>query len=47
MNVRHLAATPIGRSVRAIAPVIDLESKRVVFAVEAWNDERKIGEGHG
>ncbi|WP_407178809.1 thioesterase family protein [Bradyrhizobium sp. STM 3562] len=45
VNVRHLAATPIGRTVRTIARVIDMEGKRVLFAVEAWNDERKIGEG--
>lgn len=45
VNVRHLAATPIGQTVRAIARVVEFDSKRVLFAVEAWNEERKIGEG--
>ena len=45
VNVRHLAATPIGRSVRAIARVTSVEEKRVSFEVEAWDGDRKIGDG--
>jgi fluoroacetyl-CoA thioesterase len=45
VKVRHLAATPVGRTVRAIARVIQIDSKSVVFAVEAWDGNRKIGDG--
>ena len=45
INVRHLAATPIGGSVRAVAQVTRIDDKSVFFRIEAWNDERKIGEG--
>jgi predicted thioesterase len=45
VNVRHLAATPVGRTVRAIARVIEMDSKSVVFEVEAWDGNRKIGDG--
>ena len=45
VNVRHLAATPIGRSVRAIARVTSVEEKKVSFEVEAWDGDRKIGDG--
>jgi predicted thioesterase len=45
VNIRHLAATPIGSTVRAIARVSAVGAKSVVFDVEAWNDLRKIGEG--
>jgi fluoroacetyl-CoA thioesterase len=45
INVRHLAATPIGRKVRAIARVTGIDGRSIFFALEAWNDERKIGEG--
>jgi fluoroacetyl-CoA thioesterase len=45
INVRHLAATAIGCQVRAIARVTGFDTRSVVFAIEAWNDERKIGEG--
>jgi predicted thioesterase len=45
VNIRHLAATPIGSAVRAIARVTGIGAKSVIFDVEAWNDVRKIGEG--
>jgi predicted thioesterase len=45
VNIRHLAATPIGSTIRAIARVTAVGAKSVVFDVEAWNDLRKIGEG--
>ena len=45
VKVRHLAATPVGRTVRAISRVIRIEPKSVVFEVEASDGDRKIGDG--
>ena len=45
VDIRHLAATPIGRSVRAISRVARIEATSVVFEVEAWDGNRKIGDG--
>jgi predicted thioesterase len=45
VNVRHLAATPVGCTVRATARVTKIDGRRVLFAVEAWNGDRKIGDG--
>jgi fluoroacetyl-CoA thioesterase len=45
VNVRHLAATPMGHAVRASARLTHIEARSVIFEVEAWNDVRKIGEG--
>jgi fluoroacetyl-CoA thioesterase len=45
VKVRHLAATPVGRTVRAVARVIAIDAKSVVFEVEAWDGDRKIGDG--
>ena len=45
VNVRHLAATPVGRTVRATARVIKTDAKSVTFEVEAWDGDRKIGDG--
>jgi fluoroacetyl-CoA thioesterase len=45
VKVRHLAATPVGRTVRATARVIKMDKKSVTFEVEAWDGERKIGDG--
>lgn len=35
----------IGREVRAVARVTGIDTKSVFFAIEAWNGERRIGEG--
>src|SRR5438445_10921658 len=45
MKVRHLAATPVGRTVRALSRVVKIDPKSVVFEVEAWDGARKIGDG--
>src|SRR5712671_1663199 len=45
VKVRHLAATPVGRTVRAMSRVIDIDRKSVAFEVEAWDGDRKIGDG--
>jgi fluoroacetyl-CoA thioesterase len=45
VKVRHLAATPIGRKVRAFSRVVQIDPKSVVFEVEAWDGDRKIGDG--
>ena len=45
VNVRHLAATPVGRTVVATSKVLEVTSKTVLFQVEAHDGERRIGEG--
>jgi predicted thioesterase len=45
VRVRHLAATPVGRAVRTTARVLELDRKSVVFEIEAWDGDRKIGDG--
>jgi predicted thioesterase len=45
VKIRHLAATPVGRTVRAISRVIGIDRKSVTFEVEAWDGDRKIGDG--
>src|SRR5437588_12225356 len=45
VNVRHLAATPLGQRVRATAELIEIEGRRLVFKVEAYDEHKKIGEG--
>jgi predicted thioesterase len=45
VNIRHLAATPVGRTVRAVARVVGVEDKSILFEVEAWDRGRKIGDG--
>ncbi len=45
VNVRHLGATPIGQKVRATSELIEIDGRRLVFKVEAFDEEKKIGEG--
>jgi predicted thioesterase len=45
VDIRHLAATPVGRVVRVTAEVTKVERKSVWFSVEAWDGMRKIGDG--
>jgi len=45
VSVRHLAPTPVGRTVTATARVVEVDGRSVLFAVEAEDGVRKIGEG--
>ena len=45
VNVKHLAATPLGAKVRFTSELIGISGKRVMFKVEAFDKEEKIGEG--
>ena len=45
VDIQHIAATPIGGRVRALARVTKVETKSVLFEIEAWNDRAKIGAG--
>jgi len=45
VNVRHLAATLVGCTVRAVARVTEVRGRSIAFDVEAWEGDRKIGDG--
>jgi fluoroacetyl-CoA thioesterase len=45
VEVRHLTATPLGLSVRAESELLEVDGRRLVFAVAAYDDREKIGEG--
>jgi predicted thioesterase len=45
VNVRHLAATPMGMQARFEAVVTEVSDRRVTFRVEAWDERDKIAEG--
>lgn len=41
----HLAASPLGMKVWATAEVLELDRRRVVFSVRAFDEKEMIGEG--
>jgi predicted thioesterase len=45
IDVKHLAATPVGMRVRARAVVREVDGRRYVYDVEAHDDVEKIAEG--
>jgi fluoroacetyl-CoA thioesterase len=45
IDIRHLAATPVGHNVRAEAEVIKVEGNRIEFKVSASDEIEEIGNG--
>lgn len=45
LDVRHLAATPVGMIVRAEATLIEVDRRRLIFEVSAFDAVERIGEG--
>jgi predicted thioesterase len=45
LDVRHIAATPVGMKVTAAAVVTKIESRTVTFRVEARDETELIGDG--
>ena len=45
LNIEHLSATPVGLEVRAEAEVTAVEGKIITFAITAYDEAGKIGEG--
>ena len=44
IRVRHLAPTPLGRTVRIRAEVVGIEGRTVDFRAEVWDESEKVGE---
>lgn len=45
LDVQHLAATPVGLTVRARAVLKEIDGRRLVFEVSAWDPIEPIGTG--
>jgi len=46
VNMKHLAATPIGHMVKVVAHLKQIDGRRLVFWVEAFDEVEKIAECH-
>ena len=44
LNLKHLAATPVGMEVRAEAEVTAVDGKIITFSITAYDEAGKIGE---
>lgn len=45
VDIRHLAATPVGREVTGEAEVTGIDGRRIEFAVRAFEGGKEIGAG--
>jgi len=45
VNVRHLAPADIGATITAYAELTEVDRNRMTFKVEAYEGDRKLGEG--
>lgn len=45
VNIKHLAATPLGMSVTFHAEILEVNDRRVICKVEAFDEREKVGEG--
>lgn len=45
VNIKHFKATPVGRKIKCTARLTNVECKKLVFAVNARDDEGEIGAG--
>lgn len=45
LNIAHTSATPVGASVRAEATVTEIDGRKIVFAVKAFDEKGEIGSG--
>ena len=45
LSISHDAATPVGMTARAEAELIEIDRRRLVFAVTAYDDMGPIGKG--
>jgi predicted thioesterase len=45
MNVKHTAATPVGMQVTCETKLVEVDRRRLVFEVKAYDEAGPIGEG--
>ncbi|MBE0684959.1 MAG: thioesterase family protein [Anaerolineaceae bacterium] len=45
IHIKHMAATPVGMQVRIRAELMEVQGRRLLFKVDAWDEVEKIAEG--
>ena len=45
LNIKHISATKVNKRVWAIAELIEIDRKRLTFKIDAFDEDKKIGEG--
>ena len=45
VDIRHLAATPLGGKVTCESELVEIDRRRLVFKVEVFDEKTKVGQG--
>lgn len=45
MELAHIAATPLGMKVRCETELVEVDRRKLVFAIEVFDEKEKIAEG--
>lgn len=45
MEVSHIAASPLGADIRCQSTLVEVDRRRLVFDIKAWDNAELIGEG--
>jgi predicted thioesterase len=45
LDIKHRSATPLGLKVRAAAELLEIDGRKLVFKVDAFDEAGRIGEG--
>ncbi len=45
VDVKHIAPTPVGMEVKATAELVEVDGRKLLFKVEAYDEKEKVGEG--
>lgn len=45
IDVKHIAPTPMGSTVRIYTEIVDVQGYQVLFRINAWDEHEQIGKG--
>lgn len=45
VNIKHIAASSVGRKIRCESELVDIDNRRLTFHIDVYDDNGKIGEG--
>lgn len=45
ISVKYISATPVGMKVRVISELIEIDGRRLIFSVKAYDETALVGEG--